>query len=423
MSAFIAYRRRLAVPAAVLSLAFATAACGGDDGGEEGNDGSGSTGAAEVLGSEDAAAGETVKIGWLTTGQTQAIDTTEQTEAAEAVVAYANERLGGLGGRPIELLVCEEKGTPAGAQACAVEFIREEVNAVVFSTSSVAEAAVQGVVADGIPVAANVSAVPAILQSPGAFVFGNPVASFGTPAAYARENDIGSAAMIVIDVPAASGPAKTLAPTFFENAGSSVNVIGIPPGTADMTPQIQNAENDDPDMFHVLGDPTFCTTALSAIRTLAIDKPILIADTCIGPAGAGSIPGGLEGVDVVASSVAEEGSEDYELFTAVLDTYSDGLEPNALTIGGFQAMLSFVRAVNESGTTDVSRAAITTALQEMPETPYPLGGGETFQCNGEALPAISPNICSAVGFVAEASADGTLSNFSAVDTEGIYVLN
>jgi branched-chain amino acid transport system substrate-binding protein len=58
----------------------------------------------------------------------------------------------------------------------------------------------------------------------------------------------------------------------------------------------------------------------------------------------------------------------------------------------------------------------------MPATPYPLGGGATFKCDGTALPTISKNICSTVGFVADAAADGTLSNFKTIDATGIYKL-
>jgi branched-chain amino acid transport system substrate-binding protein len=60
-----------------------------------------------------------VAVGFISTGQTAAIDTTDEIKAAQAVVKYANQYLGGIGGRPIELTTCEEKGVPATAQDCA----------------------------------------------------------------------------------------------------------------------------------------------------------------------------------------------------------------------------------------------------------------------------------------------------------------
>jgi branched-chain amino acid transport system substrate-binding protein len=42
---------------------------------------------------------------------------------------------------------------------------------------------------------------------------------------------------VAIDVPAASGPTGTLDPPVFKNAGMTLDVVPVPPGTADMTPK------------------------------------------------------------------------------------------------------------------------------------------------------------------------------------------
>ncbi len=416
-------RTRLAVPAVLTAAVLVMSACGGDDdsdGGSSGGDSGG--GNTDLLGEENAASGEPVKIGWVSTGQTQAIDTSDEIAAAEAVVAYANERLGGLGGRPIELVICEDKNTPAGAQECGNQFISEDVAAVAAGTTGQIDGVLQSVAPAGIPAGVNLVSSQVALGTPGVFVWSNPVSAYGVPAAYAREEGIDSAAIIVIDVPGASGPARALAPTLFENAGSSATVVPIAPGTPDMTPQVQAAENDDPGMYYLLGDPTFCTSALQAIRTLGIDKPVMALDRCIGPDAGASIPGGWEGVQIISQSVQEPDDEEFQLFEAVLDEYGDGLEPTPQSISGYQGMLSMVRAVNASEATDLTAPGILAALQAMPATAYPVGGGAEFQCNGQALPDLSPNVCSTAGFIADADADAALSNFRVLDTEGIYAL-
>ncbi|MDB6002923.1 MAG: putative branched-chain amino acid transporter, amino acid-binding protein [Rhizobacter sp.] len=415
-------RQRLAVPAVLLSVALMTAACGSDsDSASSASSGSG-TDNSSLLGTANKATGDPVKIGWMSTGQTQATDTTDEIRGAKAVVAYANAHLGGLAGRPIELVVCEDKATPAGAQACGNQFVTEGVAAVASGSTSAVDGAVQIVAPAGIPFTANLATTQTILGTKNVFVFTNPLSAFGTPAAYAREKQISSAAVVVIDVPAASGPARALSPAFFGNVNASAQVIAIPPGTADMTPQVEAAQGKKPGMWHLAGDPTFCSSALRAIRTLAIDAPVTMLDRCIAPDGGASIPGGYKGVTVIAQAVQDPEDKEFQLYQAVLDKFGDGLTDDGDARSGFAGMLSLIRGVNAKAPAEVTSESISTALQTMPATPLPIGGGATFQCNGQAIPAVSPNICATAAFVADADAAGKLSNFRTLDSQGIYKL-
>ena len=414
-------RRRLHVTlvAGLAAVALAAAGCGGDGG--SGGEGNGSAGAdAAILGTAKAASGTPVKIGFVSTGRTQTVDTTDEIKGAQATVAYANAYLGGLRGHPIELVPCEEKGVPANAQACGNRFLQEHVAAVAGGGPGQTDPWIQLVNPAGIPVGLNAASSSVVLSTPGVFTWGNPLAYFGTAAAYARAHKLTKAAVLVTDVPAASGPAKALEPAFFGNAGATAEVVPIPPGTADMTPQIQAAGR--PDLYHVIGDPTFCASAIRAIRTIAPKASITAIDRCIGTDKGASIPGGFKGVTISAEANIDPNDKEFQLFKAVIGKYGNGLGTTATVASGYQGLLSLVRGVNAASGTDVTPAGITKALQSMPATPYPLGGGATFKCDGTALAGISKNACSTVGFVAEAAADGTLSNFSTIDATGIYKL-
>ena len=63
------------------------------------------------------------------------------------------------------------------------------------------------------------------------------------PAGVARDNGVKNAAVLVTDVPAASGPVQSVGGAFYKNAGVTLDVVPVPPGTADMTPQVQAALN------------------------------------------------------------------------------------------------------------------------------------------------------------------------------------
>jgi branched-chain amino acid transport system substrate-binding protein len=409
--------------ATLLGGALLMAACGGSSSGSTSSTSSAAAGGAAVLGPAKAASGTPVKLGFVSDGKTEAFDTRDETRAAQAVVAYANAHLGGLGGHPIQLITCDTNSSPTTAASCGNQLVSDKVSAVAAGSPGQTDPWVKAIIPAGIPATLNAASTQTVLAGKGAFVFGNPLATFGTPAAFARSKNLKSAAILVIDVPAASGPAKQLMPLFFGNATATANVVAIPPGTADMTPQIQAAQNKKPAMYDIIGDPTFCTSAIKAIKTLAPDATITALDRCIGTDGGASIPGGYTGVNIVAQANVDPADKEFQLYSAVIKAYGkDGLVPDSFAVSGYQGMLSLIRAVNASGTTDTSPKGITAALKSMPATPYPLGGGATFQCNGKALPGLAPNVCSNGGFLAKASSNGTLSGFSTLDTNGIYKL-
>jgi branched-chain amino acid transport system substrate-binding protein len=406
------------VPVMLLTFGVTTA-CGDTAASEDSGQALGAS-SSEALGPVQEATGDTVKIGYIETGQTSAVDTTDEDKAAAAVAEYANNHLGGLAGHRIEIVVCESKGTPAGAQECGSQFVRDGVVAVAGSSPGEPEGTIEQLNAGGIAFTANLMANATALAAKDVFVFGNPLSVFGTPAQYAKDNGLDRAALVVIDVPGSAGPTKTIAPLLFGNAGATADAVLVPPGTADMTPQIQAARGEDPKMWYVLGDPNFCSTAAKAFQTLAVTEPLLFDARCIGPDVANALPG-LEKMKFVSSYSTDPSDPDWPLFEAVLGEYGGDLEVSGYSITAFQGVLSLIRAVNAAAPSEVTPASVITALQTAPAVPYPLGGGITLQCNGPVA-ALSPNICSTGGLIADAGADGTLKNFEAVDASELYTL-
>ncbi len=96
----------------------------------------------ELLGPENPASGEPVRLGLVSDGVTPAYDNTDELRAAEATAEYWNEHRGGVGGRPIDVVTCETGADPAGATDCANEFVEEGVVAVALNNSAVAESRV-----------------------------------------------------------------------------------------------------------------------------------------------------------------------------------------------------------------------------------------------------------------------------------------
>ncbi|NED68533.1 ABC transporter substrate-binding protein, partial [Streptomyces sp. SID10244] len=73
-----------------------------------------------------AASGAPVRIGLIANEGGQAMSLPETREAAEAATKYANENLGGIAGRPIELVICKEQEDPVSARNCANQMVEQK---------------------------------------------------------------------------------------------------------------------------------------------------------------------------------------------------------------------------------------------------------------------------------------------------------
>jgi branched-chain amino acid transport system substrate-binding protein len=405
-------RRPLALAAAGLAVALLVSACGSDD------DDATDVGDAGI-GTPNKATGQPIKVGYVSTGKTTSFDSTAEIETARAAVSYVNDYLGGINGRPIELDVCETTVDPARATDCANKLIGDKVAAVLGAVPNGVDPLTKGLTPAGIPFVIHQSATTTVLQTPGVFLLTNPLSAFGGPATYARDKGIKKAAMVTLDVPAAVEPAKAVGAAFFKNAGATLDIVAIPAGTADMTPQIQSEQSKKPELYHIIGDPNFCQAAIKAIKGLGLKTEITMIPSCVSATNAQGIPGGFEGITSFTGAKLE--GEEFTQLQAVLKKYKPDVKADARTAAGFQVVVGFQRAIAASRTTDFTAAGVLAALKSAPAVPYPLSDGQTFKCDGTAL-AISKNVCSAIALAATADKDGNLSGFTVQDSKGIYQL-
>jgi len=403
------------VPAVLAAVALVFSACSSGASSDSASDAE----VTQALGTPNKAAGSPVLLGLISDGKGTSIDQTAEIKGAQAAIGYANDYLGGINGRPIELKVCETQNSPSVATDCANQMVGAKVSAVLAGTLAEADQVISVLAPAKIPTFFSQAASKLGLSTPGVFSMTNAINYFSSPAAYAKQQGYQRATMVVIDVPGASGPARQIGSLLFGNAKVGYDVVAIPPGTADMTPQIQAAQAKSPQMYMLLGDATFCSSAIKALRTLGLDTTILASETCVNSDASASIPGGYEGVKVVASLQFNSDDPEFKTFKAALSRYGEGTAPASIPGIGYAVTLGLVRALNAAKVTDTSPAGLQAAVQSAPPVPYPLNGGASFQCNGKAV-ALSPNICSANGIIADAAEDGSLSNYQVVQAGELF---
>ncbi|WP_242424714.1 ABC transporter substrate-binding protein [Frankia sp. EI5c] len=397
-----------------LAASIFLAGCGGDDDTDSkpAGDPAASTAA---LGPVAKATGEPVKIGVISDGQGPAADLSYEFEVADATVKFLNEHRSGIAGRPIKLVQCEALADPAKATDCANRMIEEDVAAVVVGSSGAGEQIWEPLHEAHVPVM--------FYTANGAGSLGDPESTFilsdqffplvTLPIQVAKENNAKKVTVIAIDLPVTTGLYQVTRPAF-EAQGVALDVVQIPAGTADMTPQMQRIASGDPGIVQVVGSDAFCISAFNGLRAVGYDGPLAAIAHCITDATRAAVPGDfLEGMTITAT--APIGSDDPEIavFNAVVETYGKDID---VTEAGAAAMfITFAAFQNalEGLTGDITPATVTAAIKGMPEKDLPGVTGLRFRCNGKAYPE-SPAECARGGLLTTLDAKGKPTTYKAV---------
>ena len=381
--------------AILVLLSTALAACSGGSGGSAGPT---ATEAAAIFGAEKPATGSPVTIGFVYDGKSATLDNDTQFMAAEAVVQYANKYLGGLAGHPVTLEPCETKQTPSGAAACISQFVKDKVPVVLSGTSGQDPALYAPLARAGVPEFLYATLNPGNFAEPGISILGNGILTLiAGPAKLAADAGIKRAAILVIDVPSAAGALDQAAPLFFGKVGVTVDIVKVPPGTPDLTPQVQaEISKHNPGQFLVIGDENFCVAGMKALQTAGFRGQRLVLPNCITDKTASQVSN-LDGTIVLAGTTSDPASKEFQLYNAILGAYAPKNIPRTqVTIAGYVGTLAFLRAV--AGLEGpVTKESIKQTLLAMPPTPFPLADGITFQCNGKQV-TVAPNMCSNKAF-------------------------
>jgi branched-chain amino acid transport system substrate-binding protein len=413
---------------AFLALSLVAAACGDDDDDASDDGGPSEETPEDVLGEPNEATDAPVKIGLITEGGSEAIGSQSAlTESgAEIAVSYANEYLGGIAGHEIELVVCGNGATPAGAQDCANQMVEDGVAAVVLPFTGFGAAQAPIITGAGISYVTGSGNSAEELTADNAFALtGGYPGTLGAFAQHASDQGFGKFAMVVIDVPSATQAAEQLGGLVFGKAGVEFQVITAAPGTPDLTPQVQSAVDGDAEAIGITGDVTFCTSFLQAYQTLAIDVPKYVIGPCVDPTVIESLGDTLAGSYLATNSPGGE-TEDSAIYGAIVEKYApdEDIDPDPIKSGGVVAgtgaVLNFVRAM-EGLTGEVTKETVLAQMKAAKDVPLFLADGQTFTCDGTAIPLLK-NICSATFFVGTLTAEGELEDAVSVDPSALFVL-
>ena len=410
---------------AACSVAIVAASCSSTTSGTDTADtadGPGTTvDVAAALGAPNPATGSTVLVGLITEGGSEALGSQAElnSRGAQIAVDYVNEYLGGIGGHKIELFTCGNQSTPAGATDCANQMVEKKVVAVIHPYTGQGSAQVPVVTGAGIPYVTLSGSSSEELTTPGVFALtGGYPTTLAAFAAKAEQEGVKQFNMIVIDVPAATSGAEALGGIVFTNAGVDYKITPVPPGTPDMSPQLQAAIDGGADALGVTGDVTTCTAFFQAYQTLALSVPRYVIPVCNEKSLIDSYGAVLDGS--FETAITDTTGADAQIYAAMTATYNTGdpIDPDpALSPGvaaGASTVINFINGMSGIGT-DVTTASILAQMKATKNVVMFLSGGLTYTCNGKAI-AILPNVCSAEMQIGTVDATGQISDLQKIDT-------
>ncbi|MDX6234970.1 MAG: branched-chain amino acid transport system substrate-binding protein [Nocardioidaceae bacterium] len=370
----------------VASAALALSACGSSD-----KDPSDDGGSGTITGTP--AEGTPVKIGFFNTEAPQ-LSLPDYRLGAEAAVKYINASLGGLAGRPIELVECKTLATPDSTTACANKFLAAKVSAVVAGADSYYEQMLGPTIAAGIPYITGIPSTPSQYNSDHVYVFQPGVlGAYRAFASYAADKGWEDFVFYTLQSPALTDAINNFAIPAFKDAGVKLHVIEIPPTAADFTPYIAEGAKFNPGGWTVTGAGAFCPGVIKGFHSAVAKSQLMLTSTCLGPdlfkaLGDHGIDGAIQAVSGYTGDDTKQGA----LYLKAMKQFAPKVEPASSASIGWALMVGLTRVADAGGlkADDTSAAALEKAIQSAKDVPAPLGqDGRNLTCDGKAVAAYS----------------------------------
>jgi len=405
------WSRWLALAGLLLALVLGATACGGDDSGEGSADVAGEASevaeSADDLGKQTNPANEIddyvaytggkdgpadknakpIKLGWVNNqGGSIPPPGPSSTEAAKWSVKYINEKLGGVGGRPLELVTCFVKNAEEEGLGCAQKFLNDpDVVAITYGAVAVGANTIAATVDGKLPILASFALNPSdanadntyILFAAGNFsIYG--WGTFGAEVLKAKTN-----AVLYPEGPGLQEVAAAVKEAS-EAAGIETKLVGFDPNATDLTGALTAAGAPSADMISpIVVAPEQCVALDNALNTLGIEpeKVVGLLD-CSKPElfksyESGDAPKWYYGIAQSGDAYIEPQTPAGKAFEeAVLEYYpnADKTADNWFS-STFSLMLTLTKFMNELGPDNVTPEGIAEKAKAF-KGPLLMGGAE-----------------------------------------------
>ncbi len=343
-----------------------------------------------------AAEGEPIKIGMINQENEVFGDFPELRQAASAAVEWVNKELGGVGGRPLELLPCNTNFSPEEARQCALDHVREGVVAVTAGINISSADAMAVYEQNGIPLLGGIPVNDIDMTSEIAHQWSGGTAGMFSAWSYYAAEELGAEkiVMAVADFAPNVAAAEDFGRPVAESFGAEVEVIKFPLTETDYGPTMNKVAELDADAAFIGVVDTGCIASVQAANAVGLDIPLFFSGACASPDIEEQLGDEVDGAIFAIESIieTEDPEIDRSLYFDVVSTYGEeGMELVGAGTVSVKSIMNIWDLMNELGPDDVTPDTLTQLVGQSQERASFMG--YPYTCDGQQMPDL-PAVCS-----------------------------
>jgi branched-chain amino acid transport system substrate-binding protein len=303
-------------------------------------------------------------------------------------VKYINGELGGIGGRPLQLIDCATDTTPESVQSCANTFVSDGVVAVFDGFNLSSSAALATLTGANIPLVGMIpfDSVTGAKATDRVF-FSAAQASFliGALQAFKAEGKK-SVTLALVDTPSSHQTIDGLLPVLAKALKIAAKGIYFSPTNPNFTAVAAAIDAGNPDVGGLMASPSdaVCTSLVKGLRQLGYRGTIFTAacTAYIKDAGAQSAGGALYSSNWLPAARAYAPA-DVQSQLDIATKYM-GDSPDFYAVGEFALAVNFAKALGAGSTANLTGASVLSTLKALKNFPTFLGPNVT--CGSKTSP-------------------------------------
>ena len=342
------------------------------------------------------ATGKPIVLGMVNQENTAAGSYPELSQAVQAGIEFVNEQMGGVGGRPLELEVCNTEFSAEGSTACGQQFAEQGVPAVLGGIDVFGNA-IDVLGRNGIPYLGGIPVSVQSVKAKNSFQWSG--GTWGAAVAFAEHAATQAHAKRVSIIYGEFGSithSAEVAEQVLDGYGVKTQLVPYPILDTDISAALNAAKASKPDAIFLLAADTGCKAGFDGIKALDIDAAKYFVGACAAPTIIDDLPteetnGTLLNVEGPISR--SNPSPDFTFYAAVIDQYGKGLDPIGAGTVSFRAFMNtyaLLRMLADDGK-DVTASSITQLIRQQKDAPS--FAGHPYTCDGKQFDGL-PAMCS-----------------------------
>jgi len=342
-----------------------------------------------------------IRLGMINQEDTPLGSYPELRVAAEAAVAWINAELGGVEGRPLELLSCVTSFDPAQSRACALELLAAGIVAFVGGVDVTSERSIAEIEAAQLAVFGGVPANLAEQRSDRVFAFsGGDVGALAGFLAHASQT--GASTVVIAygaGVPSFEVAARDYGQPVGQMLGLTVELLPYPIFAEDPAVVFDPAGAVDADAVIVLAATSSCAPFMRAASESG--RQLYLTGACADVQSLGAAGDAVSSVLFNAEGSFDSVLADASIYQAVVERYAGEAAFGAGTVS-FRGVMNLYALM-----LDIGPGLTTEALVDLARSSQmrPSFWGHPYTCDGAQVPGL-PALCAPQQIIFGISDDG-----------------